>query len=83
MEGLLKHGVVNGVAGTGNAVMYVFGMEVQDGCPIARLIQQMPVSGNNVAKQQIIVGKFIITVHGIVIHGWGVEKRDLQHPIKQ
>ena len=83
MEDLLKHGVVHGMDGTGNAVMYVFGMEVQILCQIASQIHQMLVRGNNVAKQTITVGTFISMVHGIVIHGWGGEKRDLHHPTKQ
>ena len=48
MEGLFKHGVVHEVIGTGNAVMYVFGMEVQILCQIASQIHQMLVHGNNV-----------------------------------
>ena len=82
MEGLFKHGVVHGMDGTGNAVMYVFGMEVQILCQIASEIHQMLVRGNNVAKQKITVGKFILLVHGTVIHGLGGEKRDHQHPTK-
>ena len=48
MEGLLKHGVVHGMDGTGNVVKYVFGMEVQILCQIASQIHQMLVHGNNV-----------------------------------
>ena len=80
MEELLKHGVVNMVIGERTVAILVFGiMEVQvHGCQNVWR-HYLVVRGIIVAKQIIIVEELNMMVHFIVI---GIEKRDLQHPIK-